>query len=169
MKARTESLPQYLPGTDDAQKQEEARDDAVVAAALVILGGRLRVPGAAISSPTAARDYLTLKLASLPHEVFCVLYLDAQHRVIDFQEVFRGTLTQTSVYPREILKEALARNAAAVILSHNHPSGIAEPSRADEALTLALKKALALIDVRIIDHIVVAGSSTVSFAERGLL
>ena len=123
-----------------------------------------------LSSPQAVRDWLRLKLASLPHEVFVVLLLDSQNRLLHFEEMFRGTLTQTSVYPREVVKLALKWNAAAVILAHNHPSGVAEPSRADEALTAALKQALALIDVRVLDHFVVAGSAKpLSFAERGLL
>ena len=125
--------------------------------------------GAALSSPAAVREYLRLKLQALPHEVFVVLFLDAQNRVIEIEELFRGTLTQTSVYPREVVKRALARNAGAVIFAHNHPSGVAEPSHADETLTQALKQALALIDVRVLDHFIVAGAGVVSFAERGLL
>ena len=125
--------------------------------------------GAALSSPAAVREYLRLKLQALPHEVFVALFLDAQNRVIEIEELFRGTLTQTSVYPREVVKRALARNAGAVIFAHNHPSGVAEPSHADETLTQALKQALALIDVRVLDHFIVAGAGVVSFAERGLL
>ncbi len=120
-------------------------------------------------SPAAVRDYLKLQLGDLPHEVFAVLFLDAQHRLIAFEPMFRGTLTQTSVYPREVLKRALGLNAAAVLLAHNHPSGVAEPSRADEYLTQTLKSALALIDVRVLDHFVIGRGETVSFAERGLL
>lgn len=120
-------------------------------------------------SPQAVKDYLQLQLASKPHEVFAVLFLDTQHRLLAFEELFRGTLNQASVYPREVVKRALALNAAAAILAHNHPSGVAEPSRADEALTQALKAALALVDVRVLDHFVVARGSVVSFAERGLL
>ena len=122
-----------------------------------------------LGSPGAVRDYLRLKLRDLPHEVFMGLYLDAQNRVIGDEELFRGTLTQTSVYPREVVKRALAHNAAGVILAHNHPSGVAEPSQADEALTRSLRQALALVDVRVLDHFVIAGNSAVSFAERGLL
>lgn len=120
-------------------------------------------------SPQTVKDYLQLQLASRPHEVFAVLFLDTQHRLLAFEELFRGTLNQASVYPREVVKRALALNAAAAILAHNHPSGVAEPSRADEALTQALKAALALVDVRVLDHFVVARGSVVSFAERGLL
>ena len=123
----------------------------------------------ALTSPRAVRDYLRLALAGREHEVFVVLLLDAQHRVIACEELFRGTLTQTSVYPREVVKCALGQNAAAVIFAHNHPSGIAEPSHADEILTRSLKSALALVDIQVLDHFIVAGSRTMSFAERGLL
>ena len=122
-----------------------------------------------LSSPRAVRDVLKLRLAGLPHEVFVCLHLDAQHRVISIEELFRGTLTQTSVYPREVVKAALRANAAAVIFAHNHPSGVAEPSHADEILTRSLKSALALVDVQVLDHFIVAGTRTMSFAERGLL
>lgn len=123
-----------------------------------------------LSSPQAVRDWLRLRLASLPHEVFMVLMLDSQNCLIEAVELFRGTLTQTSVYPREVVKLALSHNAAAIILAHNHPSGVAEPSRADELLTQSLKQALAMVDVKVLDHFVVAGSAQpLSFAERGLL
>ena len=120
-------------------------------------------------SPQALRDWLRLHCAGLQHEVFIVLFLDSQNRLLSAAEMFRGTLTQTSVYPREVVKSALQRNAAAVVLAHNHPSGSAEPSRADEHLTQTLKAALALVDVRILDHFVVAGDRATSFAERGLI
>ncbi|HXZ54992.1 MAG TPA: DNA repair protein RadC [Burkholderiales bacterium] len=123
----------------------------------------------ALSSPRAVRDYLRLALAGREQEVFMVLLLDAQHRVIVSEELFRGTLTQTSVYPREVVKCALRHNAAAVIFAHNHPSGVAEPSHADEILTRSLKTALALVDIQVLDHFIVAGTRTLSFAERGLL
>jgi DNA repair protein RadC len=123
----------------------------------------------ALNSPQAVRDWLRLHCANLEHEVFIVLHLDAQNRVISVDELFRGTLTQTSVYPREVVKAALRVNAAAVIFAHNHPSGIAEPSRADEALTQSLKHALSLVDVKVLDHFVLGGSRLASFAERGLL
>lgn len=124
----------------------------------------------ALGSPQAVRDWLRLHLGQLPHEVFVALWLDAQNRLIASEELFHGTLTQTSVYPREVVKRALAQNAAAVILAHNHPSGVAEPSRADEVLTSALKQALGLVDVKVLDHFIVAGGATpLSFAERGLL
>ena len=123
----------------------------------------------ALTSPSAVRDFLKLRLGGLPHEVFVVILLDAQNRVLAVDEMFRGTLTQTSVYPREVVKVALRTNAAAVIFAHNHPSGVAEPSRADEALTQSLKQALSLVDVKVLDHFIVAGTSTLSFAERGLI
>jgi DNA repair protein RadC len=123
----------------------------------------------ALTSPGAVRDYLRLAIGGRAHEVFVCIWLDAQHRVIKFEEPFQGTLTQTSVYPREIVKAALACNAAAVIFAHNHPSGAAQPSQADELLTANLKEALALIEVRVLDHFIVAGHQAISFAERGLL
>ena len=125
--------------------------------------------GATMSSPQAVKDHLRLEIGTLEHEVFCVLFLDAQHRIIALKQMFRGTVTQTSVYPREVVKEALSLNAAAVILAHNHPSGAVEPSRADEYLTQTLKAALALVDVRVLDHLVVAGADVCSFGERGLM
>ena len=123
-----------------------------------------------LNTPDTVRDYLRLHLAGLRHEVFFALWLDAQNRLIAAEELFRGTLTQASVYPREVVKKALAHNAAAVVLAHNHPSGVAEPSSADSQLTRELKQALALVDVRVLDHFIVAGTaSPLSFAERGLL
>jgi DNA repair protein RadC len=163
-KLRSEDVPSYGQTTCDTMEE-----DAVIDAAIYYLERRLRSPGEAMISPSAARNLLKLKLAELPHEVFACLWLDAQHRVIAYEEMFRGTLSQTSVYPREVLKSALKHNAAAVVFSHNHPSGVAEPSRADEMLTSELKNALAMIDVRVLDHIVVGGMATTSFAERGLI
>jgi len=123
----------------------------------------------ALTSPGAVRDYLRLALSGREHEVFVALMLDAQHRVLAIEELFRGTLTQTSVYPREVVKVALRSNAAAAIFAHNHPSGVAQPSQADELLTRSLRDALALVDVKVLDHFVVAGNQALSFAERGLL
>jgi len=125
--------------------------------------------GSALTTPAAVRDYLRLTLGGRAHEVFVCVHLDAQHRVIGAEELFRGTLTQTSVYPREVVKAALAANAAAVIFAHNHPSGVAQPSQADELLTRQLREALALVDVKVLDHFVIAGNQALSFAERGLL
>jgi DNA repair protein RadC len=124
---------------------------------------------AVFDSPEAVKHYLQLHIAARPHEVFAALFLDAQHRLIALEELFRGTLTQTSVYPREVVMRALHHHAAAVVLAHNHPSGCAEPSRADEALTQTLKAALALVDVRVLDHFVVTSNLAVSMAELGLL
>lgn len=120
-------------------------------------------------APQKVKDYLALHLAGRAQEVFAVLFLDGQHRLLAMREMFQGSLTQTSVYPREVVKAALAHNAGAVVLAHNHPSGVAEPSRADEFLTTALKNALALVDVRVLDHLVVGRGQVVSLAERGLL
>ena len=145
-----------------------ATQDQIIRRALRILDARIR-SGSLLSSPTAVRDYLRLSLHDRGHEVFMCIFLDAQHRVISVEELFRGTLTQTSVYPREIVKAALKANAAASIFAHNHPSGVAEPSQADELLTRQLKEALAMVDVKVLDHFIVAGRATLSFAERGLL
>jgi DNA repair protein RadC len=120
-------------------------------------------------APDKVRDYVALQIGGLAYEVFAVLFLDNQHRLIRLETMFRGTVSQTAVYPREVARRALELNAAAVILSHNHPSGSAEPSRADEHLTQQLKSALALIDVRVLDHLIVAGGGVLSFAERGLM
>lgn len=125
--------------------------------------------GPSLASPRATRDYLIARLRDLEHEVFCCLYLDNRHRLIQFEELFRGTIDGASVHPREIVKQALRRNCAAVIVAHNHPSGIAEPSRADEQITLRVKDALALVDIRLLDHIIVGDGASVSLAERGLL
>lgn len=141
---------------------------AIIDQALQLLAAE--VQGAdALTSPAVVKDFLRLKLGERPHEVFAVVFLDTLNRVIAIEELFRGTLTQTSVYPREVVMEALARNAAAVVLVHNHPSGSAEPSRADEQLTHSLRQALALVDVRVLDHLVVTRTHVLSFAERGLL
>jgi len=140
----------------------------ILDAARAILSRRVR-RGMPLSSPRAAREFLQLRLAGHDHEVFAILFLDNRHCVIEFVPLFRGTIDGASVHPREVVKEALARNAAAVILAHNHPSGVAEPSQADEFITSRLRDALALIDVRVLDHLIVTGDAIVSFAERGLL
>lgn len=125
--------------------------------------------GDALNSPGAVRDFLRLLLQARQQEVFVALFLDAQHRVIATEELFQGTLTQTSVYPREVVKRALHHNAAALIFAHNHPSGVAEPSQSDRLLTDALKQALGLVEVRVLDHFIVAGAGCLSFAEKGML
>lgn len=146
------------------------RGDAIILKALAVLDSRLREPGECLTSPGAVRAFLMLHLAELEHEAFVMLFLNAQNRLIEYRELFRGTLTQTSVYPREVLKEVLRLNAGAVIVAHCHPSGLCEPSRADEVLTSALKAALAVVDVKLLDHFIVAGRGVpLSFSERGLL
>jgi DNA repair protein RadC len=141
----------------------------VIDAALGILGRYLGEPGALFDSPHAVRDYLRLHLGAENTEVFAVLYLDAQNRALAFETPFNGTLTQTSVYPREIVRAAIQHNAAAVVLAHNHPGGAARPSRADEELTRTLKEALRLVDIRVLDHFIVTGSAAASMAEMGLM
>lgn len=146
-----------------------AHECSVIDAALSILGRYLRQPGKALGSPSAVKDYLQLAIGCESREVFGVLYLDNQHQLIAFENHFTGTLTQTSVYPREILRAALRHNAATVILSHNHPSGNLNPSTADIALTQSIRTALAHADVRLLDHVIVAPGNALSLAERGLL
>lgn len=125
--------------------------------------------GETIRSPSDTESFLKARMQHLGHELFCCLYLDNRHRVLRFDELFRGTIDGTSVYPREVVKEALSVNAAAVILAHNHPSGVAEPSQADERITLRLKSALELVDIRLLDHLIVGNGAATSLASRGLL
>lgn len=132
------------------------------------LRARLK-PGIAIGSPADSREFLLASLRDRPHEVFCCLFLDNRHRVLAFDELFRGTIDAAAVYPREIVKQALARNAAAVILAHNHPSGIAEPSQSDQLITRRIRDALELVDIRLLDHFVIGDNSCVSLASRGML
>lgn len=148
--------------------ERDVTEEEVLTLALKIVARKYR-RGRAITSPEATREYFSLKLAYFEHEVFCVLFLDNGNRVLKFDPMFRGTINSASVYPREVVKAALECNAAAVILAHNHPSGLAEPSQADRAITERLKQALDLVDVRVLDHFVLAGNSYVSFAERGML
>ena len=157
---KSEERPEYLATKDG---------DAIIKEALSILENRLHQPGEAITSPQSANNFLILKLAEKEHEVFACLFLGNRHRVIAFEEMFHGTIDGANVYPREVVKAALRHNAAAVILSHNHPSGVAEPSSADQSITAKLKDALSLVDVRVLDHIIVGGTTTVSLAERGLI
>ena len=144
-------------------------EDSCIQQALGILVSRMPPSTDIFIAPQTVRDFLRLKLGGLPHETFVVMFLNAQHGLIAYEEMFRGTLTQTSVYPREVVKASLRHNAAAVILAHNHPSGLAEPSRSDELLTQTLKSSLALVDVRVLDHFVVTAGGVLSFAEKGLL
>lgn len=160
--------PEKLQGIKGLGPAKTAQLVAVMEVARRCLKEDLR-SASALTSPGAVRDYLRLAISGREHEVFVCLWLDAQHRVIASEELFRGTLTQTSVYPREIVKAGLKANAAAVIFAHNHPSGVAQPSQADELLTRNLKEALGLVDIKVLDHFVVAGRQTLSFAERGLL
>lgn len=167
--ARSEDVAPYnITGCDPAVVDLVGVERDVIDKALIILASRMN-SGMVMDSPSVVRDFLRLKIGGLPHEVFVVIFMDSQNRVIATEEMFRGTLTQTSVYPREVAKAALAHNASAVVLAHNHPSGKVEPSRADELLTQTLKSSLGLVDVRVLDHFVVGAAEVVSFAERGLL
>jgi DNA repair protein RadC len=145
-----------------------AEADEVLGAAQCLLASQVR-GSAVLDSPAVVKDFLRTRLGTLPHEVFAVVHLDSQHRVIDYVEMFRGTVSQTSVYPREVVRDAMVRNSSALLLVHNHPSGVAQPSRADECLTQTLKAAAALIDVRVLDHFIVAGTTVQSMAEQGLV
>ena len=168
-----------LRGLLSAERQRVCRTRGLGTAKFALLQASLELSrrhyaeemqaGPALSNPRATREFLRAQLRDRDHEVFCCLFLDNRHRVIAFDEIFRGTIDGASVHPRDVVKLALARNAAAVILAHNHPSGIAEPSQADEMITGRLRDALALVDIRVLDHIVVGDGACVSFAERGLL
>lgn len=153
---------------DVAGDYRPAQPEEVVSAAQRVLAQRVRGSDV-LHSPGVVKDFLRARLAGLPHEVFAVVHLDSQHQVIDYVEMFRGTVAQTSVYPREVVKDALLKNSSAVILVHDHPAGLAAPSHADELLTRSLQSALLLVDVRMLDHLVVAGRTVLSFAERGLI
>jgi DNA repair protein RadC len=153
---------------DVAGDYRQVDADEVLQAAQHVLLGRVRGSDV-LASPQAVRDFLRVKLGALEHEVFAVVHLDTQNRVIEYVEMVRGTVSQTSVYPREVVREAMRRNSAALLLVHNHPSGSTHPSRADEMLTQTLKTALALVDVRVLDHLIVAGNDILSMAERGLM
>ena len=153
----------------DVEKGIVAMEDQIIAQALGILQRRMKADAVKIGSPSTVKYYLATKLSGLEHEVFSVIYLDSQHKVIEYEELFRGTLAQTSVYPREVVKSCLKHNAAAVIFAHNHPSGELTPSRADEMLTNTLKSALSLVDVRVLDHIIAGGGRTKSMAELCLI
>ncbi|WP_052382579.1 JAB domain-containing protein [Comamonas granuli] len=165
-----EAVPEYgLVNTSDGFRRTlRARERATVEKALQILGGLLTAREV-FDSPTAVKDYLRLQLGAEPREHFAVLFLNSQHRAIAFERMAVGTLTQASVYPREVALAALRHGAAAVVLAHNHPSGSTAPSRVDEALTLTLKQALALVDVRVLDHVIVSATGALSMAEKGLM
>ena len=145
------------------------QDDHIINQALAILECRQRHLGQAFTHPNAAADFLRLKMGEYEREVFAVMLLDNQHRLLDYQELFFGTINAGSVYPREVVKAVLGKNAAAVILAHNHPSGMAEPSDADKAITARLQEVLEVVDVQVLDHFVVGQHDAVSFAERGLI
>jgi DNA repair protein RadC len=147
---------------------EPATSDEILAAARQMLAHRVR-RGTSLSSPRLVKDFLCIKLGALEHEMFCVLLLDKRHRLIEYVELFRGTIDGASVHPREVVKLALAKNAAALVLAHPHPSGVAEPSQADELITQRLKDALSLVDIRVLDHIIIAGGVATSLAERGVI
>ena len=153
---------------DGAGESQPASGDEILEAARRVLSHRMR-RGVALTSPRLTRDFLTVQLGTRAYETFCVLFLDNRHRVLEFVELFRGTIDGASVHPREVVREALNRNAAAVIFAHNHPSGVAEPSQADELITHRLRDALALVDIRVLDHLIVGSGLVVSFAERGLI
>ena len=165
------SVPAGLGGLlirDVAGQYRPAEADEVLLAAQRLLASQVRGSDL-MDSPAVVKDFLRARLGNLPHEIFAVVHLDAQNRVVDYVEMFRGTVSQTSVYPREVVRDALLRNSSALVLVHNHPSGAAQPSRADEVLTQTLKQAAALVDVRVLDHFIVAGDSVSSMAELGLV
>lgn len=174
-----ESRPQYTTrGTAKVQPLAHWHDAlpdsdrATVAAAIAIMDrtfSRNGWGGDCLGNPDASRDYLRLRMSGLEMEIFAAVFLDAQNRVISYEELFRGSLTQTSVFPREVVKRALEVNAAAIVFAHNHPSGAAEPSRADEVLTQTLKHTLSMVDVKVLDHFIIGHDAAMSFAERGLL
>ncbi|HUL19666.1 MAG TPA: DNA repair protein RadC [Steroidobacteraceae bacterium] len=168
-RAAPESEPaQLLLVRDESDRLRAATAAEIIAAARRAMTRRVR-RGVPLASPCAVRDFLAVKLGALEYELFAVLLLDTRHRLIDYVELFRGTVDKASVHPREVVKLALERNASALVLAHPHPSGAAEPSQADELITRRLKEALELVDIRVLDHIIVAGGETVSFSERGLL
>ena len=166
-KIETESPGEY------ATASAPMSDDEVISRAIRILDERMKSRpnhnGKEMTSPAATRDFLRLNLADRPHEVFCVLFLDTRHRLIAFEELFFGTIDSAHVHPRVVVERTLQLGAAALILAHNHPSGVAEPSQADLAITRRLRDALGLIDVRLLDHIVIGDTGIVSMAERGLI
>ena len=162
------SLDSSLLVRDDQGRYLMATADQILEAARQVIDQKIR-RGASFTSPSEVKDYLKAKLSGYEREVFAVMLMDSRHCLIEYVELFQGTIDQAAVYPREVVKLAMQHNAAAMIISHNHPSGNPDPSRADEMLTKRLQDALALVDVRVLDHIIVAGNDTASFAERGLI
>lgn len=168
---RSEDAPAYNaePPTVRNAGKIRADEDRLISEALRILEGRFGTKGGVMSSPDQCRGYLKLRLAGYPYEVFGVMFLDNRHRLIAFEEMFRGTIDGASVHPREVVRSALKHNAAAVVFAHNHPSGVTEPSQSDLRITQRLKDALALVEVRVLDHLIVGEDDGSSLAERGLL
>ncbi|KGU50676.1 DNA repair protein RadC [Xanthomonas phaseoli pv. phaseoli] len=168
MSQLTSSLDTPLMVRNGRGRYRPADADQILEAARQVIEQKMQ-RGEAFTSPAAVKEYLLAKLAGFEHEVFAVLFLDAKHRLIDYVEMFHGTIDAADVHPREVVKQALRLNAAAVIVSHNHPSGGAEPSAADKAMTSRLRQALELVDIRMLDHVIVAGNVAMSFSECGLL
>lgn len=166
-KINSEVSPEYK--TDNKTANKTKADDKIIQKALNIIASRISKKGEFLQNPKSVTDFLKLKLSGLEHEVFSVIYLDNQHRVIEYEELFRGTINGASVHPREVLKECLKRNASAVIFAHNHPSGLPEPSSADRHITKTLVEALSIIDITVLDHIIVGGDDTIAFSERGFI
>jgi len=162
-----EKAEQFWVGNEQAAARP-ATDEEILKAARAFMSRRVH-RGVSMTSPKLVKEFLSMKLGTLEYESFCVLLLDKRHRLIEYIELFRGTIDGASVHPREVVKLALAKNAAALLLAHPHPSGVAEPSQADELITQRLKDALSLIDVRVLDHFIVAGGDVISMAERGLV
>jgi DNA repair protein RadC len=164
---RHEKAEQFWVGNEQGAARP-ASNEEILKAARTFMSRRVH-RGVSMTSPKLVKEFLSMKLGTLEHESFCVLLLDKRHRLIEYIELFRGTIDGASVHPREVVKLALAKNAAALLLAHPHPSGVAEPSQADELITQRLKDALSLIDVRVLDHLIVAGGDVTSMAERGLI
>ncbi|WP_338524322.1 DNA repair protein RadC [Pseudomonas batumici] len=158
-----------LNDTQAPETQSPAQEDLLIERAMQILDRRLFTRGPKLESPSEVRDFLKLKLAGMDHEVFCVIFLDIKHQVLAFEMMFHGDIGHTSVHPRQVIKRAIANNASAVIAAHNHPSGCTTPSNADRELTRRLREALALIDVRLLDHIIVGAGDPLSMSDYGLM
>lgn len=168
---RSEDTPEYVPVPHPEQSRtaKDRADDAILEQAARILHSRLQHRETVFSSPESVRQFLQMKLRRFPYEVFAAMFLDNRHRLIEYVELFRGTIDGASVHPREVIRECIRVNAAAVIFAHNHPSGVEDPSQSDLRITQRLKEALAYIDVRVLDHIIIGEGDGTSLAERGLL